>query len=73
MYKKDGGTLAILFRDSVTGEVLDTYYIIGQASKGGYSLKYPIAVKANSTVQITLSYVLVACSYGNVTHWVDLK
>ena len=73
LYKKDGGTLAILFRDSVTGEVLDTYYTIGQASKVGYSLKYPITVKANSTVQITLSYVLVACSYGNVTHWVDLK
>ena len=37
---------------NLSGEVLDTYYTIGQASKGGYSLKYPITVKANSTVKL---------------------
>ena len=72
LYKKDGGTLAILLRDSNTGEVIDTYYTIGQA-KMGYSFEYPIKVKAGQTVEITLSYVLVACSYGNVTHWATIK
>ena len=27
----------------------------------------------NSVVQVTLQYVLVACSYGNVTHWITLN
>lgn len=72
LYKKDGGTLAMLIRDSITGEVIDTYYTIGQAVTG-YSFAYPVEVPANSTVQITLCYVLVACSYGNVTHWAKLS
>ena len=72
LYKKDGGTLAMLIRNSVTGEVIDTYYTIGQAVSG-YSFAYPVEVPANSTVQITLCYVLVACSYGNVTHWAKLS
>ena len=72
LYKKDGGTLAMFIKDSKTGEVIDTYYTIGQAVTG-YSFAYPVNVPANSTVQITLCYVLVACSYGNVTHWAKLS
>ena len=67
LFKNDGGTLAILIRNSITGEVIDTYYTIGQAVNGN-SFEYPVTVAANSTVQLTICYVLVACSYGNVTH-----
>lgn len=66
----DGGTLAMMVRDTKTGEVLSTGYSMGQA-KLYYSL--PINIKAHSAVQITMQYVLVACSYGNVTHKITLK
>ena len=67
---KDGGTLAIMLRDSNTGEVLSTYYTMGQANLNYSQIVY---VPANSVVQVTLQYVLVACSYGNVTHWITLN
>ena len=67
---KDGGTLAIMLRDSKTGEVLSTYYTMGQA---GLYYNQTIYVPAHSAVQVTLQYVLVACSYGNVTHWISLE
>lgn len=71
LHKKDSGTLAMLIRDSKTGEVIDTCYTVGLAA-GAFSFEYVVPVPANSTVQITLCYVLVACSYGNVTHGAKL-
>ena len=70
LYLKDGGTLAIMLRDSNTGEVLSTYYTMGQAS-----LYYAqdIYVPPHAAIQVTLQYVLVACSYGNVTHWLSIE
>ena len=70
LYLKDGGTLAIMLRDSKTGEVMSTYYTMGQA-KLNYTKT--LIVPANSTLQVTLQYVLVACSYGNVNHWITLE
>ena len=67
---KDGGTLAIMLRDSKTGEVLSTYYTMGQAN---LNYSYSLFIPAHTVIQITLQYVLVACSYGNVTHWVTLS
>lgn len=67
---KDSGTLAMMVRDSKTGEVLSTGYSMGQAN---LNYSYTLTIKAHSVKQITMQYVLVACSYGNVTHWVDLK
>lgn len=67
---KDGGTLAMMVRDSNTGEVISTGYSMGQAQ---LNYSYTLTIKAHSVKQITMQYVLVACSYGNVTHWVSLK
>ena len=53
LYKNDGGTLAVLIRNSQTGEVIDTYYTIGQAVDSP-SFTYRIKVPAGATVQITL-------------------
>ena len=67
---KDGGTIAVIVRDTLTGKVLSTGYSMGQA-KLYYSLD--LVVPAHSVKQVTIQYVLVACSYGNVTHWVTLE
>lgn len=67
---KDGGTLAIMLRNSQTGEVLSTYYTMGQAN---LNYNYSLFIPPHSVTQITLQYILVACSYGNVTHWVSLS
>ena len=66
---KDGGTLAVIVRDTVTGEVISTGYSMGQA---GLYYSFEMTASAHSVSQITIQYVLVACSYGNVTHWVTL-
>lgn len=66
----DGGTLAMMVRDSNTGEVLSTGYSMGQAK---LYYNYELTIKAHSVKQITMQYVLVACSYGNVMHTVSLK
>ncbi len=68
---EDNGTLAVLMRDSQTGEVLDTAFTTGLAEEGA-SYTYDITVAPHNTRQITLCYVLVACSYGNVWHTVTL-
>lgn len=67
---KDGGTLAMMVRDSNTGEVISTGYSMGQAK---LYYEYELTIKAHSIKQITMQYVLVACSYGNVMHTVTLK
>ena len=67
---KDGGTLAIMLRDTNTGEVLSTYYTMGQANLNYSQI---VIIPPHSAVQVTLQYVLVACSYGNVNHWISLE
>lgn len=66
---KDGGTIAVIVRNTLTGEIISTGYSMGQA---GLYYTYDLNVSAHSVTQITIQYVLVACSYGNVTHWVTL-
>ncbi len=67
LHLKDHGTLAILMRDSVTGEVLETAYTAGLAESGN-TYDYDVVIPAHSIKQVTLDYLLVACSYGSVTH-----
>lgn len=68
---KDNGTLAMLVRDSQTGEVIETAYTTGLA-ESDTSFVYTVTVPAHSVKQITLDYVLVACSYGSVKHFATL-
>lgn len=69
---KDHGTLAMMVRDTLTGSLIETYYSCGL---GGDSITYQceINIPASSSVQISLCYSLVACSYGSVNHWVSLE
>ena len=64
---KDNGTLAMLVRDSRTGEVLEARYTMGLCENGN-SFTYQLTVPAHSVKQITFDYLLVACSYGSVKH-----
>lgn len=66
---KDHGTLATLIRDK-DGNVLQTYYSVGLAEPN--YVEYSFEVAPTSSLQIVLDYLLVACSYGNVTHEVTL-
>lgn len=69
---QDHGTLAMLARDGVTGEVLEARYTMGLGAGGsslsGPTYQYDVTVPAHSVRQVALDYLLVACSYGNVTH-----
>ncbi len=75
LHLRDHGTLAILVRDSSTGEVLSADYTAGLGENGGVfsNYQYEITIPAHSVKQITLDYLLVACSYGSVTHAVKLN
>lgn len=74
LHLRDHGTLAILVRDSKTGEVLSADYTAGLGENGGVfsNYQYEITVPPHSVKQITLDYLLVACSYGSVNHAVKL-
>lgn len=65
---KDNGTLAILIRDK-EGNVLQNFYSVGLA-KDYKDFIFEIAPQ--SSLQLVLDYLLVACSYGNVTHEITL-
>ena len=69
---KDHGTLAMLVRDSQTGEVLKARYTMGLCEENT-SYVYSITVPAHSVKQITMDYLLVACSYGSVKHFATLS
>ena len=71
IYYKDHGTLTMMVRDTKTGDLLETYYTCGLAGDP-HSYVYEIKVPANSSVQVSMCYSLVACSYGSVVHWVTL-
>ncbi len=69
LHLRDHGSLALLVRDSQTGEVLETAFTAGLAENNVFSnYVYNVVVPAHSVKQITLDYLLVACSYGSVTH-----
>ena len=74
LHLRDHGTLAILVRDSKTGEVLSADYTAGLGESSGVfsNYQYEITVPPHSVKQITLDYLLVACSYGSVNHAVKL-
>ena len=69
---KDHGTLSMFVRNTITGELIETFYTCGLAEKS-LSYCYETAVPAHSSVQVSLCYSLVACSYGSVNHWVTLS
>ncbi len=75
LHLRDHGTLAILVRDSQSGEVISADYTAGLGETGGVfsNYKYEIVIPAHSVKQITLDYLLVACSYGSVNHAVAIK
>ncbi len=69
LHLRDRGSLALLVRDSQTGEVLETAFTAGLGEKDVFSnYTYDVIVPAHSIKQITLDYLLVACSYGSVVH-----
>ncbi|MBQ9414858.1 MAG: hypothetical protein IJU16_07020 [Clostridia bacterium] len=68
---KDNGSLAMLARDK-DGNVLEARLTAGQPKDLTVSYTYSITVPAHSVEQLTLDYVLVACSYGTVTHKVTI-
>ncbi|MBE6764098.1 MAG: hypothetical protein E7553_07110 [Ruminococcaceae bacterium] len=69
---RDHGTLAMLVRDSQTGEVLKARYTMGLCEENT-SYAYVVTVPAHSVKQITMDYLLVACSYGSVKHFATLS
>ena len=75
LHLRDHGTLAILVRDSLTGEVLEASYTAGLGENSGVfsNYQYQLTVPAHSVQQVTLDYLLVACSYGSVIHAVEMK
>lgn len=70
LHLRDHGTLAMLVRDSKTGEVLEASYTagLGEESNVFSNYTYEVVIPAHSIKQITLDYLLVACSYGSVVH-----
>lgn len=75
LHLRDHGTLAVLVRDSATGEVLEAAYTagLGENSSVFSNYTYTLTVPAHSVKQVTLDYLLVACSYGSVIHAVEMK
>ncbi len=75
LHLRDHGSLALLVRDSQTGEVIDTAFTAGLGENytvfSNYT--YNVTVPAHSVKQITLDYLLVACSYGTVKHAVTIN
>lgn len=70
---KDSGSLAMLVRDSQTGEVIDATLTAGASvDYSVFSYTYEITIPAHSVKQITLDYLLVGNSAGTVKHQVIL-
>lgn len=68
----DSGSLAVLARDSVTGEILQAD-LTARFTNIQPDYKYEVTVAAHSVRQVTLEYVLLANSYGCVTHSATLS
>ena len=68
---KDSGSLAMLVRDSLTGEILQADLTAG-IHAGTPNYKYTVVIPPHSVKQITLDYLLLACSYGRVVHTATL-
>lgn len=65
----DNGSTAVLIRDK-DGKVIDAVYTMSKVKRVPYS--YTVEVEANSVLQFTFEYNLLANSYGNVVHSVKL-
>ncbi len=69
LHLRDHGSLAILVRDSVSGDVIETAFTAGLGENNVFSnYTYDVVIPAHSIKQITLDYLMVACSYGSVIH-----
>lgn len=68
---EDNGALATLARDSATGEILRADLTAG-IGRTGPTYVYTVVIPPHSVKQITLDYVLLACSYGHVVHTASL-
>ena len=68
----DNGALALLARDSNTGEVLQADFPVG-GDTVGINYTYNITVPAHSIKQITISYVLMPMSAGTVSHMASIS
>ncbi|MCH5182640.1 MAG: hypothetical protein J1E00_00555 [Oscillospiraceae bacterium] len=68
---KDNGSLAMLARDGVTGEILQADLTVRNSRESNYA--YEVTVPAHSVKQITLDYVLLGNSYGCVVHAATLS
>ena len=68
---KDNGSLAMLARDGVTGEILQADMTVRTNDPANY--QYEVTVPPHSVKQITLDYVLLGNSYGCVVHAANLS
>ena len=68
---KDNGSLGMLARDGVTGEVLRADLTVRTNAAANY--EYEVTVPAHSVRQIVLDYVLLGNSYGCVVHAANLS
>ena len=67
----DNGALALMARDSHTGEVLQADFPVG-GDITGINYTYKITVPAHSIKQITIAYVLMPMSSGTVIHMASI-
>ncbi len=67
----DNGALALMARDSKTGEVLQADFPVG-GDTIGINYTYQITVPAHSIKQITIAYVLMPMSAGTVSHMASI-
>ncbi|MBE6762986.1 MAG: hypothetical protein E7553_01320 [Ruminococcaceae bacterium] len=67
----DNGALALMARDSNTGEVLQADFPVG-GDTIGINYTYQITIPAHSIKQITISYVLMPMSAGTVSHMASI-
>lgn len=72
LHYQDNGALAMLVRDSQTGEVLKADFPVGKYNSD-YNYIYTVTVPAHSVKQITMDYLLMPMSYGNVNHLVTIQ
>ncbi len=72
LHYMDNGALMTMVRDSKTGEVLHTALPVG-GDVNGYNYTYDVIVPAHTAKQITVSYVLMPMSAGNVGHMATIK
>jgi len=71
LHYQDNGALAMLVRDSKTGNVIQADFPVG-GPQTGYNYTYDVVVPAHSVKQITMDYLLMPMSAGTVSHMVTI-